>query len=474
MKIEKASWWWIGLVALVLQIPYSMAPWGNGNYPTDICVYMRCAEWLQDGLVMYRDMFDHKGPLVYMIYEAVCLLGTTGVWLLDLLILYLSMLILYRMARLFTDERNSLIITTLLGGLAQLPFTDEGSPEWLVMPACIYSAYILAKRLKDHDYCSLTDIILFSASVAFCLFTKPNTCAGMIPIAGYIVWDLVRRFDIRVFGRYVLGVIIGLGVILLPVAAWIAQQGNLQEFIDAYWIFNTEAYAPMTRMKMIMGKVFVTLVCLPGFYAFGVYAWSAKKRPWELAFMTVLFFFTVLLNAYLKNGYPHYVAPCMAVFGLVLVLAWPYIQVRKALYGFTIGFLVLVGIGTFGARAYLRLTPFDTTKDNETALFINTHTDADDYVMVCDIDDRSRWSSMSPSYSFVYRLWLHLNAKPASPYFYLPPSITDAMRAKSWELQTARMPKYIVCTDEHEEAYLQLGYTRIQDIKNDYYILQRP
>ena len=83
---------------------------------------------------MYRDMFDHKGPLVYMIYEAVCLLGTTGVWLLDLLILYLSMLILYRLARLFTDERNSLIITTLLGGLAQLPFTDEGSPEWLVMP----------------------------------------------------------------------------------------------------------------------------------------------------------------------------------------------------------------------------------------------------------------------------------------------------------------------------------------------------
>ena len=63
-----------------------------------------------------------------------------GVWLLDLVILYLSMLILYRMARLFTDERNGLLITTLLGGLAQLPFTDEGSPEWLVMPGCIYSA----------------------------------------------------------------------------------------------------------------------------------------------------------------------------------------------------------------------------------------------------------------------------------------------------------------------------------------------
>lgn len=464
----------MGILAFVLQIPHSMAPWGNGNYPTDICVYMRCAEWLQDGLVMYRDMFDHKGPLVYMIYEAVSLLGTIGVWLLDMIVLYLSLLIIFRMVRLFTDERNSLLVAALLGCLMQLPFTDEGSPEWLVMPGCIYSAYILAKRLKDHAFCSLTDIVLFTATVAFCLFTKPNTCAGMIPIAGYIVWDLFRRFDWRIFGKYVLGVIIGLGVIFIPVAAWIAQQGNLTEFIDAYWIFNTEAYAPMTRMKMIMGKIFVTLVCLPGFYAFGVYTCSAKKRPWELVFITVLFFFTVLLNAYLKNGYPHYVAPCMAVFALVLALACPYIQDRKALYSFTIALFLLVGIGTFGARAYLRLTPFETAKDQETALFINTHTNADDYVMVCDVDDRSRWSSMSPSYSFVYRLWLRLEAKPASPYFYLPPSITDAMRTRSWQLQTERMPKYVVCTDEHEAAYLQLGYTRIQDIQNDYYILQRP
>lgn len=70
----------------------------------------------------------------------------------------------------------------------------------------------------------------------------------------------------------------------------------------------------------------------------------------------------------------------------------------------------------FAPRAYLRLSPFDTSKDQETAQFINERTNAEDYVMICDVDDRSRWGAMN----------------------------------------------------------LQLGYTRIRDIQNDYFILQRP
>ena len=474
MKItDRSSWWLLGLLAIVLQIPHSMAPWGNGNYPTDICVYLRCAEWLQDGLVMYRDMFDHKGPLVYMIYEAAVLIGPVGVWILDILLLYLSLVLVYRMARLFAEHRDALLIAALTGCYMQLPFTDEGSPEWLAMPGCIYCCYLLAKRLKDRASCSVWDIMFFTASVAICLCTKPNTCAGMIPIAGYIVWQLIRHFEWRVLGRYCLGVILGLSLVLVPVGLWIAWQGNGQELIDAYWTFNTSAYGPMTTAKKIMGYVIITLVCLPGFYTYGLYCKHARKNG-EWWFISGLFFFTVLLNAYLKNGYPHYVAPCMAVFALVLSIAWPTTRDSRALYISTLTLFLAVGIGVFGARSYLRLTPFDTTQDEQTAAYINAQTDQTDYVMACDVDDRSRWGSFSPSYSFVYRLWLLLDAKPASPYFYLPPSITPEMRRRSWDLIEQRMPKWVVCTDDHKMDYIGLGYTLDKDLNNDFYILRKP
>ena len=468
------AYWLIAFMTVLFMVPHSMAPWGNGNYPTDIGVYMRCAEWIQDGLVMYRDMFDHKGPLVYLIYWLFSLPGPEGVWLLDMIILFLSLLIIYQMARLFMVNSDALMVTTLIALFMQLPFTDEGGPEWIAMPGCIYGCYVLAKRLKDNDFCSLRDIILFSAAVAVCLLTKPNTSAGLIPIALYILWHLIRNFEWRTLARYSAGVIVGLMIIFIPVLCWLIHEGNIQEFIEAYWNFNTNSYGPMTTQKKIMGIVYITLVCLPAYWLFAMYLRSARTRRKEVLFVTFLFLFSLILNAYLKNGYPHYVFPCMAVFAFLLVLSWQTVKANKILRLTTISLFLLVGIIVWGVRAYLRLMPFDTSTDKQTALFINSNTDEDDYVMVCDIDDRSRWSSTNPSYSFTYRLWLLLDAKPASPYFYLPPSMTPAMRTRSWQLITARMPRFVVCTEDHKQDFMKLGYTLQQDIQNDFYILQRP
>ena len=139
---EKSHYWMLFIVSVLMMFPHSMALWGNGNYPTDACVYLRCAEWMQDGLTMYRDMFDHKGPLVYMIYAPVSYLGPMGVWLLDVVILYISLLLIYRTARIFVNNRNSLVIAGLMACFIQLPFLDEGGPEWIAMPGCIYGCYL--------------------------------------------------------------------------------------------------------------------------------------------------------------------------------------------------------------------------------------------------------------------------------------------------------------------------------------------
>ena len=478
MKLtDKISYSLLALISFILQIPHSMAPWGNGNYPTDICIYARIAGWMNQGLVLYQDMFDHKGPLVFPVYIVYWLTSSAtpyGVWLLDIFILFLSLCLIYRMAKLYVANNHALLIASLMACFIQLPFVDEGGSDWLVMPGCIYSCYLLAKRLKDEQYCSLKEIFLFSASVAICMMIKPNTSACMIPIAGFILWHLIRHYDPRVFGRYALGVVLGVGIILVPIAIWLVQQDNINGFIESYWRFNTGSYGPISAHRRLMGIVTITLVCLPAYFTYVVYAIFANKRTWPFWLVTILFFFTVALNAYLKNGYPHYVLPTIGVFALVLVLAWQHIRSRKALLVVTSALYLLVGLGAFSARAYNSLTPFDTSVDEQTARYINSQTEADDYVMVCDVEDRSRWNMMDPSYSFVFRLWLLLDAKPASPYFFLPPSITPQMSAHSWELITQRMPKFVVCTDDHKADYIGIGYTEDKDLHNDFYILRRP
>ena len=472
---DTRAYWLIALMAVLFMVPHSMAPWGNGNYPTDICVYTRCAGWIDSGLVMYRDMFDHKGPLVYAVYWAATRCGGLhGVWLLDLLIAGCFLFLSYRIARRFTDIRHALLITGLAGLYLNLPFTDEGGPGWIAMIGCTYVCYLFAKLVQDEQYCSFAEIALLSAAVAVCLLTKMNTAAGIIPVALYILVHLIRHFNWKVLLRYVAGVLTGLAVFFIPVALWLWQQGNIQDCIDAYWTFNTHGYGVAEHNSKLLSLLLITLVLLPAYMIFGCYVYCRHRDTKQVWWFAALFLVSVGLNAYMKNGYPHYIFPCFGVFVLLLAACWEQLRTHKALYITVLTLCILVGGASYGVRAYHRLSPFDTHADTEVAQFINEQCGEADYVMVCDVDDRSRWSAMSPSYSFAYRLWLLLDAKPASPYFYLPPSITPAMRAHSWQLITARMPRFVVCTEDHKQDYMALGYTLKQDIQNDFYILQRP
>lgn len=471
---DKSSWWVLGILAIVLQIPHSMALWGNGNYPTDICVYMRCAEWIQDGLVMYRDMFDHKGPLVYLIYWFFSFAGVYSVWLLDVLILYVMLVIIYRMARLFEEQRQAFIITLIMGCYWQAPFIDEGSPEWLALPGCMYSMYLFAQCYKEKRFCRFWEIMLFSAAVGVCLCTKPNTSAVLIPLALYFTIHLIRHWDWRVFARYTGGVVTGLAIVAIPITLWLMSQYNTQDLVEAYLRFNFISYSP-TLLRRLLGIFYMTAICLPGIFCYIIYAKHTNRRSWQFWFFTLLCLCSLIPTAYIKNGYPHYLIPCVPMYALLFILAWPKIKANRNLYLFSVYFMLFVGVSFMGIRSYLRLMPFEHKHTDQAAVYINHNISKEDHVAIIEPNDRSKWNTLNPNYSFAYRLWLQIDAKPASSLFYLPPSLSPGQREKAWEQIHECMPKYVVCTDEHDSIFTSWGYKpEVIDIYKEYSIFVKP
>ena len=301
---DKNIYWLSSVMAIVFMIPHSMAFWGNGNYPTDVCVYYRCAEWINQGLVMYKDMFDHKGPLVYLTYLLVTRgVGLYGVWLMDILIAWGLLVVCYKTARIYTDAGNSLIISSIIGLYLNLPFTDEGGPEWLVMVGCAYTSYLLAKHLKDNDYCSFGEVFWLSVIVAVCLLTKANTSAGIIPVAIFILYHLICRFKMQVFLRYACAVVLGLGIVFVPVLLWMHHQNNISDFIDSYLLFNLYDYGFQSTHDKLVGIINITLVCLPGFFFYAVFVAGNLKDKKTLFWITFLFLFSIIFLSLLDIPY---------------------------------------------------------------------------------------------------------------------------------------------------------------------------
>ncbi len=471
---DKKAWWIIGIMAFVFMIPHSMAPWGNGNYPTDVCVYTRCAMWMNDGLVMYRDMFDHKGPLVYIVYWISTLVfGMHGIWLMDILICLVTFALFYRIARLYNDTYQSLLITGLMAMYFQLPFTDGGGPEWIATIGCSYTAWIFAKHLKDGDYCSFTEMALLSAAVGICLLTKFNTSAGIIPIAAFFLWHLIRYWDTHVFIRYCGAVITGLLIVFIPLAYWLHAQGNLSEFIDCYWLFNTQKYENEMAIPRNVAVLTITLVCIPAYLFYGLYAWHNRHNREQLFWVTASIVIPLALNGYVKNGYPHYLFPCFAIFSLPLTICWKQINDKCLWRTIVISLCLLIGVVTFGVRAYLRTFPFDTSHDREVALLLNEQREESEYVMVYPFVDRTMYRVMDPEYCYTYRLWLLVDGKPASKYFYFPPGMSTEMHEESWREITEHAPRWVVAHEQNSEDILRLGYEIYKQEPSGYQILKK-
>ena len=88
--------------AAVLLVCSGTSPLYRGHDWTDANTYLTMGRSLLQGVVPYRDLFDHKGPLLYGIYALGALLhpqGFYGIFLLQVLSLAATLYALYQAAR---------------------------------------------------------------------------------------------------------------------------------------------------------------------------------------------------------------------------------------------------------------------------------------------------------------------------------------------------------------------------------------
>jgi len=273
--------------------------------------------------------------------------------------------------------------------------------------------------------------------------------------------------------RYAVAVTVGLCVVLVPIAWWLYKEGNYNEFVDCYLHFNLHGYGEQTGYGQWSGVRDITLVCLPGFAFYGLFLYFRHKERRMVFWLSLVFFFSVVLNVYVKNGYPHYTFPCFGVFALLLAVSWEQIRRKKGIRIFVAGICLSIGVVLFGIRSYFRLAPFDNSLDIKVASQLNKAGGASEYVMVYGFDDRSMWAINAPEYSFNYRLWLLVNGKPASRYFYAPPGMDKAMYEDSWCQIAEHAPLWVVAQEQNSADILRLGYEIYEREPGGYQILKR-
>ena len=221
---------------------YPLNDWMDAN------IFFTAGKSMMNGLVLYRDAFDHKGPLLYFLYGVgwlICHNGFFGVYLLETAAFALFLHFGLRSAELFVGALSPwwAVVPGALTACAKA-FAHGGSAEEFCLPFLAAALYGLLRFLRGKDHPVPLSAVFVQGVLAGCVlwikFTMMGFFLAWVVLLGGIY--LKRRWGIRLLqstGAY-LG---GMGTATLPWLVYFTLNGAVGDWLTAYLYDNLFLYA---------------------------------------------------------------------------------------------------------------------------------------------------------------------------------------------------------------------------------------
>ena len=215
---------------------FPMNNWDDANS------YFTMGKSMMHGILIYRDIFDQKGPWLYFLYGLCSLVSRTtfaGVFLMEIAFGMLDLVAAYRIFRLRLGEAASLALMapSLAVMCATRSFYWGGSAEELCLPAILWTLYLVMRQLLGEKRSGLP--APFSYSVIFAAGLMSGYVAGIkFTILGFFFAFMVLvMFLSRSVKRFLISCAVFLAGMFLPFVPWLIYFGMRGALADWYRVY---------------------------------------------------------------------------------------------------------------------------------------------------------------------------------------------------------------------------------------------
>lgn len=224
-------------------------------YPTnewgDINVYFNVGKGMFSGMTLYSEIFDHKGPLIFIIYGLGSLVSNSsfiGVFIIFVAMWIVAMFATFFTAKLFLKDSNAFILTLLCPIVYRGYILEGGSAEEIIMLLAIISIYFFVKyfigsEAKHKPLYMFIHGVLSSAT----LMIKLNLVVFWFFPLLFIFLYLLYKKEYKNFLQNCVAYLIGFCTILVPICLYFIANGALAEAYQVYIELNKEYAASSTN-----------------------------------------------------------------------------------------------------------------------------------------------------------------------------------------------------------------------------------
>lgn len=214
----------------------------------DVNAFFTVGKSMMNNVIPYKDIFEQKGILLYLIYGIGYLISHKtffGVFLLEVLFFSIFLYYVYKTINLFLDKKYTYIILPILAAMicTSKSFVHGGSAEEFCFPFFAFTLYHYLRHFKQQE---ITKKLLFANGImAGCILLIKYTLLGFwFSFMMFLFFDMIRK---RKFKESVIACISFLLGMITPViiaSIYFLCTHSLKDFIDCYFIINMTAYNP--------------------------------------------------------------------------------------------------------------------------------------------------------------------------------------------------------------------------------------
>lgn len=339
---------------------YPLNDWG------DINCFFTVGRSLLNGKVLYQDIYEQKGPLLYFIYAILSSISSKSffaIYVLEIFTFAFYLFFAEKCIHLYiNDSSYEYIGCTILAFITVISkaFVHGGSVEEMMLFMQMYSIYVILKLIKKELIPSKFECIIIGIFCAFAFWIKYLLCGFYFGLILYILYYYIykKKYYKQLLNSifyFLLGFLI---VSIIPFVYFIYHHA-LKDLFVTYFYNNLFLYSTkQSLLYCILTVVYFNiksyiLVLLLGF----IYLYMNKLK--EKYFISFLFLVT-LLTTYSSGEIFYYYSMVIipfSIFGIICLLNILYKDAKSdKIKNFVVLFLIIalsIAAYCFGENTYL-------------------------------------------------------------------------------------------------------------------------
>ena len=311
-------------VAFLYLFSYSTSP-RYETFGDDSAIFQAVGKGWTEGLLPYVDMFENKGPLIflidavgYMIYPRV------GIFLLQIPAMYFAMLFAWRALGIFLSGKAKFAAAIFMLIYYAFYSLDGNRTEEWSMPLLMAATYLFLRGLKEKNFsCPPYVGFIYGLGFGACVMMRTTNALPICCYALLAAIFLLKSGEVKILLKNFLNFCAGFAIICLPFVIYFAAHGALYDMLYGTILLNVVYSAQ--RENFLLNHLddygsYVLMHFMPLYLMLAVGAIELFKTKSRLAISGIFCSAAMLVMLFKLSPYMGYCALIVPLFPIFFAL----------------------------------------------------------------------------------------------------------------------------------------------------------